>query len=183
MRRIYSIISALFSIAVFAVAIFFYFNETLTLKSEYDDFKLSVPFGYSFQVNPYAAPESEDDVEYDIAVYDDEKKVYVWGIRYTDSEDIDFKSFIEEDRVEHAEDKQAVEVSDLMELKLKDKKYEAYTYNFIYTDSNDEKEYYMQVVWIDAGDYVYCLDLEVIKENMDQHKDKLDKIAKSFKEI
>lgn len=149
------------------------FSDTKTIKDKHEIFQVTVPSNLAFEDNDNAK-------DYKLAVYSSEKGIYLFGNSYTSTVE-NLEERAGEDRTSYTEEEGIREVSELSKMEIQD--YEAYTYNYQYTDESIETDFYTQVLWVQTAERVYVLDLEVEAEYVDEYKDILNTIAESFVEI
>lgn len=147
------------------------FSGTKTIKDKHELFQLTVPSSLKTETNDYVK-------EYSLGVYDETEEVYLYGDYYDIPEDVDLLAEItnERDTTENV-----TNVSEVKELTIQD--YKTYTYSYDYTDTDLNKDFHNNVVYIQTSNYIYILDLEVVSANANKYQDELIKIAESFVEI
>ena len=117
---------------------------------------------------------------YDIGVYSNSEDIYIYinsSINMTGKE---IETIAKEDMENNVPTmNNARDVSELSKIEIQD--YTAYTYHYTYTDGQYNKDYYSQIVWIQAGEKVYLMNLEVNRNNIDTYQTTLNTIITSFK--
>jgi hypothetical protein len=172
-RSIINIIIFVVVLGALAVAGYFYFFTSKELKSDDGRFSVSIPGKYSFKANDKA------DDSYGMAVYEPNKGLYIFGKTY-DLTEGDMLASTNEDKVKFVESAKGRNASEVVEKDINGLK--GYTYNFEYTDSNNEN-YFMKVIWIKGKKGTYLLDVECPTAKKGTYEKELDKIANTFKEL
>ena len=171
-----AIIITIVVVILLGTGIYNFFFAGQVIKDETNYFRLHAPNGYDFIVNPN---NKEKDDPYNLAVYDRNKAIYIYGMVYELPEG-DIKTLLDEDKVEFVESSNGKDITETEIYKIEE--YEIYKYDFNYIDV-DEVEYYIQVYWILTEDKIYSIDIECKLSDKEKYKDELKKIIDSFREL
>lgn len=136
--------------------------------------QITVPSNLKFENLP------DGNGNYDIGVYSKDKDIYLYINSSINSTTKDIEAIAKEDMENNVPTMNGSrDVSELSKIDIQD--YTAYTYHYTYTDGQFNKDYYSQIVWIQAGETVYLMNIEVNTEQLSTYQTTIENIITSFK--
>ena len=151
-------------------------NTYSTINSSDGTFAINFPNSISYKMN------SEGNNEFGIDLYSKNDEMFFYASSIKKLHDIDLYTVAQNDKENYSKDKENIhDDSGLIKTAVKD--YNAYRYNFIYTDASYGDDFYITVIWIETPEYLYILNLEVVSRNKEKYETIFENIINSFVEL
>jgi len=148
--------------------------ENVIVQSDDEKFQISLPSSIDIEFN--------NDQNYSLDLFSSKDNMYLYANTIYKNREIDLLEYIKDDKEYIFSSKEnSRNCSEISSVQIHD--YKAYTYSFIYTDSDFGKDFYTQIIWIETSQNIYILNFEIIIENKDSFIQIFNDIAHSFTEI
>ncbi|MCI8482073.1 MAG: hypothetical protein HFJ27_03145 [Clostridia bacterium] len=139
-------------------------------------FQINFPSSITYQMN------QKENNEFILDLYSAKDEMFLYATKIAKSRQIDLLQIANNDKANYQKDKANVrEASEVISSNVQN--YKVYEYHFVYTDSSYGKDFYSNVVWFETNSYLYVLNFEVVKENIDKFQDIFLNIKNSFIEL
>lgn len=149
-------------------------KQDMVITDNNHSIQITVPGNLKFENLP------SENGNYDIGVYSKDKDIYLYINSSINSTTKDIEAIAKEDMENNVPTMNGSrDVSELSKIDIQD--YTAYTYHYTYTDGQFNKDYYSQIVWIQAGETVYLMNIEVNTEQLSTYQTTIENIITSFK--
>lgn len=150
-------------------------SSNTIVRSEDGKFEIAIPNTVEFLVN--SAEEF-----YTIDLYSKKDEMFLYSTSINKNREIELQDIVKSDKENIIKEKyNSHEISEVNKIEIKD--YNAYEYNFKYTDSEYGKDFYSKVVWIEGKEDIHILNFHVINDNIDKYDSIFNDIINSFNEI
>lgn len=144
------------------------YNRDIEFTSIDDSFKITLPN----KIKPkQTVLVSEEDAkkDYMLDIISVKKQIFMYAVVVDKERDLDFKEFINNEKTAISSSRENVRnLSDVTSTTIAG--LEAYTYNYLYFDTDYNSDLYTEVYWVIDENQIYIFDFEVISENMDYAK-------------
>lgn len=146
-------------------------QNNVIVQSDDNKFQICIPENIEIEFN--------NDDNYTLDLFSENDGMYIYANTIYKNREVNLLDYVKDDKQYLLSTKEnARDSSDISSIQIQD--YTAYTYNFIYTDSEYEKDFYIQIVWIETSNNIYILNFEIITENKDTYIQIFDDIINSF---
>ncbi len=178
-KRIIIICSIIIAVILLVTILFFiFFKDTVphTITSADGKYSITLPSNVSYELN------SSNNNEFGINLYSKNDEMFFYSSSIKKLHDIDLYTVTQNDKENYSKDKENI-YNDSGLIKTTVNNYDAYKYNFTYTDSSYGNDFYITVIWIETPEYVYILNLEVVSKNKEKYETVFEHIVNSFVEL
>ncbi len=148
--------------------------NNVIIQSDDEKYQISLSEDIEIQFNT--------DENYSLDLFSEKDNFYLYVNTIYKNREVDLLDYVKDDKEFVLSKKNNTrDTIDISSINLQ--KYTAYSYSFTYTDSDFNKDFFTQIVWIETSDNIYILNLEISTENKDRYIQIFNDIINSFTEL
>lgn len=160
------------------IMIYIYFKQNkketyTTLNSTDEKFSIQIPDSINYRIN------SATNNDFTLDLFSQEDELFMYATTIEKNRDLDLLQVATDDKTSYFNDKENIrDDTGIYETQIDNNK--ALEYSLVYYDTQYEKDFYCDVLWVEKDNYIFVFNFEVSNSNADKYKDIYNKMKNSI---